>query len=198
LKNFSSTSAIVLALMSPLVTALAFTCESKAKLDLYALAKELTPTDGVYQNTLQKVATRDAIPWLGTIDTLRFIRLATNLTLLAHADPHLSTLNSSFARSNPIVEVAGHPLIDFKHCSLMAEQIDSLVQYSPPHTRHTTRPDLLAYVEYSLKSSRSDDVLRDAVERSARLAEEERGFDTQRKKMMALGFAWSPPRRRRK
>ena len=66
--------------MSPLVTALALTSESKAKPDLYALAKELTPTDGVYQNALQKVATREVIPWLGTIDTPRFIRLATKLT----------------------------------------------------------------------------------------------------------------------
>jgi hypothetical protein len=181
--------------MSPLVTALALTCESKAKLDLYALAEELTPTDGAYQNTLQNVATRDAIPWLGTIDTLRFIRLATNLTLLAHADPHLSTLNSSFAHSDPVVEVAGHPLIDFKHCSEIAEQIDSLVQYSPP--RHITRPDVLAYVEYSLKSGRSDDVLRDAEERSARLADEERGFDRQRKRKIIIGIPWSPPRRRK-
>jgi hypothetical protein len=183
--------------MSPLVTALALTCESKAKPDLYALSNELTPTDGAYQNTLQTVATRDVLPWLGTIDTLRFIRLATNLTRLAHADLHLSTLNSSFADSNPIVEVDGHPLIDFKHCSEIAEQIDSLVQYSPPRTRDTTRPDLLAYVEYSLKFSRGDDVLRDAEERSARLADEERGFNIQRKKMMELGFVWSPPRRRR-
>ncbi|KAF8496691.1 ras guanine nucleotide exchange factor domain-containing protein [Russula emetica] len=176
LNNFSSTSAIVLSLMSPLVTALALTCESKAKSVLYALAKELTPTDGVYENTLEKVATRDLIPWL---------------------DLHLSTLNSSFAHSNPIVEVDGHPLIDFKQCSKIAEQIDTLVQYAPPRTRHTTRPDLLAYVEYSLKCSRSNAVLRNAEERSARLADEERVFYSQRKKMLALGFVWSPPRRRK-
>jgi hypothetical protein len=197
LNNFSSTSAIVLALTSPLVTALALTCKSKAKPDLHALAKELTPTNGEYQNTLQKVATRDLIPWLGTIDTLHFIRLTTNPTRLAHADLHLSTLNSGFAHSDPIVEVGGHPLIDFKYCSEIAEQIDSLVQYSPPRTRDTTRPDLLAYVEYSLKSSRSDDVLRNAEERSARLAEEERLFDTWRKKLIGLGLPWSPPRRRK-
>ncbi|KAF8496699.1 hypothetical protein F5888DRAFT_1832576 [Russula emetica] len=178
LNNFSSTSAIVLGLMSPLVSALVLTCESKAKSDLYALAKELTPTDGVYESTLEKVATRDLIPWL---------------------DLHLSALNSSFAHSNPIVEVDGHPLIDFKHYSMIAiaEQIDTLVQYSPPRTRHTTRPDLLAYVEYSLKCSRSNAVLRNAEERSARLAEEERVFYAQRKKMTGLGFAWSPPRRRK-
>jgi hypothetical protein len=183
--------------MSPLVKALTLTCESKARGDLYALAKELTPTDGVYQDTLRKVATRDLIPLLGTIDTLHFIYLATNLTRLAHADFHLSILNSSFARSNPIVEVDGHPLIDFKYCSKIAEQIDSLVQYSPTRTRQTTRSDLLAYVEYSLKSSRSDDVLRNAEKTSTRLAAEERLFYAQRKKMMGLGFPWSPPRRRK-
>jgi hypothetical protein len=139
------------------------------------------------------VATRDLIPWLGTIDTQRFIRPATSLILPAHADLHLSTLNSSFAHSDPIVEVDGHHLIDFKYCSKIAEQIDSLVQYSPPRTHHTTRPDLLAYVEYSLKSRRSDDVLRNAEKRSARLANQERFFDAKRK----MGFAWSPPRRRK-
>jgi hypothetical protein len=50
--------------------------------DLYALAKELTPTNGAYQNTLQKVVRKDLIPWLGTIDALRFIRPTTNLTRL--------------------------------------------------------------------------------------------------------------------
>ncbi len=183
--------------MSPLVKALALTCESKARPDLYALAKELTPTDGAYQNTLQKVATKDLIPWLGTIDTLRFIRPTTNLTRLTHADLHLSTLNSSFAHSNPIVEVDGHPLIDFKHCSEIADQIDSLVQYSPPRARNATRADLLAYVEYCLESSRGDDVLRNSEMRSAHLADEERVLFAQRKKMIGLGFRWSAPRRRK-
>ena len=72
MNNFSSTSAIVLALMSPLVTALTLTCESKANPDLYALAQELTPADGAYQKTLQNVTTSDLIPWLGTIDTPTF------------------------------------------------------------------------------------------------------------------------------
>jgi hypothetical protein len=183
--------------MSPLVKALALTCESKARPDLYALAKELTPTNDAYQDMLQNVATKDLIPWLGTINTLRFISLATNLTRRAHADLHLSALNSSFAHSNPIFEVDGHHSIDFKHCSMIAEQIDTLVQYSPPRTRHTTRPDLLAYVEYSLKSSHGDDVLRKAEERSVRLADEERVFYAQRKKMIGLGFPWTPPRRRK-
>ena len=71
--------------MSPLVTALTLTCESKAKPDLYALAQELT--DGAYQNTLQNVVTRHLIPWLGTIVTLRFILLVTNLARLAHRSP---------------------------------------------------------------------------------------------------------------
>jgi hypothetical protein len=114
-----------------------------------------------------------------------------------HADLHLSTLNSSFVHSNPIVEVDGHPLIDFKYCSKVAEQIDTLVQYSPPRTRLSTRPDVLAYVEYRLKSSCGDDVLRSVEERSARLADEERTFDVQRKKMISFLFPWSPPRRRK-
>jgi serine/threonine protein kinase len=175
LNNFSSTSAIVIALMSPIVTALVLTCESRAKQVLYGLAKDLTPTDGVYQNTLQKAGTKDLIPWL---------------------DPHLSTFNSSFAHSNPTVEVDGHFLIDFKQCSEVAEQIESLVQYSPPRTRNTTRPDVLAYVEYSLKSRRGDDIVRTVEKRSADLAGEEQSLLEHRKKMKSLGFAWSPPRRK--
>ena len=66
--------------MSPPITGLVLTCESKANPDLIELANELTPTDDVYQNALQKVVTNEVIPWLGTIDTLRFIHLATNLT----------------------------------------------------------------------------------------------------------------------
>ena len=102
-------------------------------------------------------------------------------------------LNLTFAdSSNPIlVEVDGHPLIDFKQCSKVAEQIESLVQYSPPPTHDTTRPDVLAYVEYSLKSRSRDDTLRMAQERSSNLAGREQSLLEQQKKMQALGFPWS-------
>jgi uncharacterized protein YfaP (DUF2135 family) len=112
------------------------------------------------------------------------------------ADRHLSALNSSFAHSNPVVEVDGHPLIDFKQCSKVAEQIDALVQYSPPPTRSTTRQNVLVYVEYNLKSRYGDDVMRVAKERSAKLAVEEKSLLEDRKKMQSLGFPWSPPRRK--
>jgi hypothetical protein len=92
--------------------------------------------------------------------------------------------------------VDGHPLIDFKQCSEIAEQIESLVQYSPPRTRDSTRPDVLAYVEYSLRSSSGDDALRAAEERSANLVLEEQSFLDRREKMRRLGLPWSPPRRR--
>jgi hypothetical protein len=111
-------------------------------------------------------------------------------------DPHLSTLNASFAHSIPVVEVDGHFLIDFKQCSQVAEQIESLVQYSPPRTRNTTRPDVLAYVESSLKSRSGDDTVRAVEKRSANLAGEEQSLLEHRKKMKSLGFAWSPPRRK--
>jgi hypothetical protein len=61
--------------MSPMVAALTLTCESKARQALYGLAKELTPTEGAYQSTLEKVETKDLIPWLGTVDTLLCFRL---------------------------------------------------------------------------------------------------------------------------
>ena len=177
-----------------MVTALPLTCESRARQALYSLASSLTPTNDEYQSTLEKVATKDVIPWLGTVNSLRFF-----VSLPAYrtcADIHLSKLNSSFAHSIPVVEVNGQPLIDFKHCSTVAEQIEALVQYSPLRTRNTTRADVLAHVESSLKSSNGDIVIRAAEERSAKLAAEERSFLEHRKKVQALGFAWSPPRRK--
>lgn len=90
----------------------------------------------------------------------------------------------------------GHPLVDFKQCSKVAEEIEALVQYSPPRTRDATRPDVLAYVEYSLKSSNGGEVMRAAKERSAKLAREEQFILEQRKKVQALGSRWSPPRRK--
>jgi hypothetical protein len=87
------------------------------------------------------------------------------------------------------VEVDGHPLIEFKQCSALAEQIDTLVQFSPPHTRHGTRTDVLAYVEYSLKSSASDDCMRTAEARSTKLASDERFMVDHHRRMRALGIA---------
>lgn len=87
----------------------------------------------------------------------------------------------------------GHPLIDFKQCGEVAEQIEALVQYSP-RTHSTTRPDVLAYVEYSLKSSNGDDARRAAEGRSANLAIEE----LEQRNSHSLRFAWSTLRPWRK
>ena len=171
--------------MSQIVRVLALPCDSKAKQVLYALAKELSelrPTDGVYQSTLKTVATNDLIPWLGTNHFLRVFCLA--YAYPTCPDLHLSTLNLT-ANSNLIVEVDGHPLINFRQCSEAAEQIEALIQYSPP-THKTARPDVLAYVEYSLKSSDGDDTQRSAEERSADLASEEL-------EQQNSGFAWPTP-----
>jgi hypothetical protein len=195
MNNFSSTAAIVIALMSPTITALALTCESRAKQVLHALARELMPTDGMYKRTLQQAMPNDLIPWLGMIDSLRLSRYRLTPT---PTDPLLSSLNSTFARSDPIVEVDGHPLIDFKQCIRLAEQIDTLAQYSPPHVRNATRPEVLAYVEYSLKSCTADDVLQKAEARSAKLVGEEQSMLDRRERMRLLGMAWSPHQQRRK
>ncbi|KAI9457793.1 hypothetical protein BJY52DRAFT_1223704 [Lactarius psammicola] len=140
LNNFSSMSAIVTALTSPTITSLALTCETRAaKQALPELVKELTQTDGSYRNVIRKAATKELIPWL---------------------NPHLTSLNSTFVQSNPVMEVNGHSLIDFKLLGELAEQVDSIVQYTPPRIEHATRQDVLAYIEYNLKSgypSNSDD-----------------------------------------
>jgi hypothetical protein len=86
----------------------------------------------------------------------------------------------------------GHPLIDFKQCILLAEQVDALVQYSPPRIRNSTRPEVLSYVEYSLKSCVHSDVLRDIEARSSKLVVEERALLDRREKMRLLGMPWTP------
>jgi len=189
MKNFSSTAAIVAALQSEIITVLALTCESKANPILYGLARELMPADGAYNNTLRQAMTNNLIPWLGMVVPLRLSRCDPNST---PADPLLTSLNSTFARSDPIVEMDGHPLIDFKQCVLLAEQIDSLAQYTPSRMPNPTRPEVSSYVEYSLKSSVGSDVLRDLEARSSKLVVEERALLDRREKMRLLGMVWTP------
>lgn len=182
----------MIALTSPIITALVFTCESKANQILHTLARDITLTDEVYQSALQQAAKNlgliGLIPWLGMVNPPAFSRYHLIPTF---ADRHLSSLNSTFANASPIVEVDGHPLIDFKQCSRLAEQIDSLVQYSPPRIRHTMRQEVLEYVEYSLKSRASEDT-RSTVERlGAKLAGDERTLKERRESFQAAGLRWS-------
>jgi len=192
MNNISSAAAIVIALTSPVITSLTLTCESKAKPILHALARDLAPADGAYQNMLQQATTKDLIPWLGMDRSPTCLYLATVLPATPPADPLLSSLNSTFAHSDPIVEVDGHPLIDFKQCIRLAEQIDSLVRYSPPRVR--TVPDVVAHVEYSLKSCVADDQI---LARSPKLISEEQTLVDRRERMRLLGMTWSPHSRRR-
>jgi hypothetical protein len=103
------------------------------------------------------------------------------------AVPHLSSLSSTFARSSPIYEVDRRPLIDFTQCSKLAEEIDSLAQYSPPRLRNV-RPDVVARVEYCLKSCDGDNALGDAKARSIKFASEERAASEHRTRMQSLGM----------
>ncbi|KAI0295807.1 hypothetical protein BC826DRAFT_1007721 [Russula brevipes] len=177
MNNFSSASAIVTALMSPMVTKLVLTCESKAKKILHKLDKDLTPTNGAYYNTLHQAESKEVIPWL---------------------EPHLTALNLTFTRSNPLVEVDGHYLIDFELCGTLAEQIDSITQYSPPpDVRSETRRDVLEYVEYNLQPNLGDRVARATEARGAKLAKEEQSMLAQRERMQALGIPWFPPHQER-
>ncbi|KAH8980822.1 hypothetical protein EDB86DRAFT_3087571 [Lactarius hatsudake] len=177
LNNFSSTSAIVTALLSPTITGLALTCESRAtKQILHGLAKELTSKDGSYRNVIRSTATKELIPWLNF---------------------HLATLNSTFVQSNPIMEVDGHALIDFKLLSDLAEQVESIVQFTPPRIEHATRQDVLAHIEYSLESIATGDASHASTNvLSAQLALDERRMFEHRARMRSLGIPWSPPRRK--
>jgi hypothetical protein len=119
--------------------------------------------------------------------TPSFVFLPTNLRVTI-ADPLLFSLDATFARSDPILEVDGHLLIDFKLCIKLAEQIDSLVRYSPPRVRPP--PNVLSYVEFSLKSCASDDALRIVEARSARLVKEEQALLDRRGRAWLLGMPW--------
>jgi hypothetical protein len=116
---------------------------------------------------------------------------------LTFADSHLTTLNSTFAHSDPIYQVDGRPLIDFKQCSEVAEQIDSLVQFSPTHNVKLRKGGVLDFVELSLRESICKDFLVQVREvRSTELGGQEKVMVEHRARMRALGIPWSPQRRK--
>lgn len=92
----------------------------------------------------------------------------------------------------------GRPLIDFKQCIRLAEQIDSLVRYSPLLDHSAMRPGVLAYVEYSLKSCVGDDALLRVEARSIEVIGEERALLDRRQRMRSLGMEWALPAQRRR
>jgi len=79
-----------------------------------------------------------------------------------------------------------HALSEVRKCIRLAEQIDSFVGYLPPRVHNATRPEVLAYVEYGLKSCVGDEVLPDAEARSGELVGEELALLDCRKKMRLL------------
>jgi hypothetical protein len=187
MNNFLSASAIVAALMSPKVAMLFLACESQAIQIIQALNSDLAPTSG---GTLRQAETNELIPWLGIVGPQRMSCYYLTPTF---ADPHLSTLDSTFAHSDPIVEVDGHYLVNFKLCSELAEQIDSVAGYSPPPVSSKIRQDVLEYVEYNLHSSLTTKASCAAVVRSARPAGKERSVLTKREMKKSLGESWAPP-----
>ncbi|KAF8273843.1 hypothetical protein EI94DRAFT_1715048 [Lactarius quietus] len=174
LNNFSSTSAIVTTLSSPPISNLKLTCDSKtANQVLHRLAKDIS--DISYRNVIHNTGTKQLIPWL---------------------DPHLTSLNSIFVQSNPIMDMDGHPMIDFKLLSELAWQVDTIVQYTPPRIGHAARQDVLAYVEYKLKSSSSDDASPTSMnDLGAKWTLEESKMLDTRERLNSIGLPLSPPRR---
>ena len=81
LNNFSSTSAIVTALISPTITELILTCDSKtAEQVLHGLATELT--DESYRNVIRSAGTKQLIPWLGEIGLMLYYHYLTPMLIL--------------------------------------------------------------------------------------------------------------------
>ena len=95
------------------------------------------------------------------------------------------------------MEVDGHPLVDFKLFGELADQVNEIVQYTPPRIEHATRPDVLAYVKYSLKSKIKDGILTPSInDLSTKRAQEESKMLERRDRLLSLGLPWSPPRRK--
>ena len=92
----------------------------------------------------------------------------------------------------------GHPLIDFKLLSELAEQVNTIVQYTSPRIEPAMRQDVLAYVEWSLKSSPSGENLHtESINNlSTKRAREESGMLETREKLRSLGLPWSPLQRK--
>ena len=92
--------------------------------------------------------------------------------------------------------MGGLHLVDFKLFAELADQVNEIVQYTPPHIEHTTRQDVLAHVEYSLKSHITDDTLTPSInDLSAKRALEESKMLGTRERLRSLGLPWLPPRR---
>ena len=193
LNNFSSTSAIVTALISPTITELTLTCDSwPVKQVLHGLAAELA--DISYRHVIQNAGTKTLIPWLGTIGPISLTLSHSNPHPI---DPHLSLLNTTFVQPMPILEVDGHILVDFKLFGELADQVNEIVQYTPPRIDLASSQDLLAHVEYSLKSNMKDDTLTPSInDLGARRALEESKMLKTRERLRSLMLPWSPPRRK--
>lgn len=129
--------------------------------------------------------TKALVPWLGMVVplSLSYLPIGFNPTLKT---PSLPPSTRPFVHSRLNFGVDGHTLSDFRKCIRLAEQIDSLVGYLPPRVHNATRPEVLAYVEYGLKSCVGDEVLRDAEVRSAELVGEELAILDCQKKMRLL------------
>ena len=95
------------------------------------------------------------------------------------------------------MEVDGHPLVDFKLFSELADQVNELVQYTPPRLERLTRQDVLAYVEYSLKSHFKYHTVNPSInDLGAKRALEESKMLKTRERLRSLMLPWSPPRRK--
>ena len=193
LNNFSSTSAIVTALISPTINELTLTCDNwPAKQVLHELATELT--DVSYRHAIQNAGTKTLIPWLGATGPISLPLSHSNPRPI---DPHLSLLNKTFVQFHPIMEVDGHILVDFKLFGELADQVNEIVQYTPPRIDLASRQDLLAHIEYSLKSHMFDDTLTPSINNlGAKRALEESKMLKTRERFRSLMLPWSPPRRK--
>ena len=97
------------------------------------------------------------------------------------------------------MEVDGRPLIEFEVLSELAKQVDTIVQYTAPPVENVTRQDVLAYVEWSLKSSPSGETMHmhtSMNDLSTKRAHEESRMLETRERLRSLGLPWSPPRRK--
>lgn len=103
---------------------------------------------------------------------------------------HLRELHSTLQKYPTVVEVDGHPLINFERYIKFTDRIKEVLHYTPPDLEQYRQQGQLAYLEQQLRGVHlKPDVDEELMERSLKLeAGETRDYRTRRRELRRLGF----------
>ncbi|KAG5645835.1 hypothetical protein DXG03_005176 [Asterophora parasitica] len=177
-RNFSSVTAIANALHSAPIDRLRQTkneLSPELKLALDELDDLLDPSANhrTYRAALREFSDseyRDAcIPWIAV---------------------HLRELHSTLQKYPTVVEVDGHPLINFERYIRFTDRIKEVLHYVPPDLERYRQLGQLAYLENQLRSVQLKPTIdEDVMQRSMTLeVGETRDYRTRKRELKRLGF----------